>query len=388
MAALLFEPARTRPCRGAHDAGRRHHHQAARRHARRRGHAAGARTTSTSAYFRTEMDRLFAREWICAGRSEQVAAPGQYFVREVLGESIIITRAASGTVQAFYNVCRHRGTRLCRDRRDSSPAASSARITPGPTGSTAGWSARRTWTRCRTSARRTIRCTASHADDVGRAHLHLARRGPAAATRAARRSARQVRQLADAGPPPRPPHRLRRAGQLEADRPELQRVPALPEPAPGAQQAVALPERRERAAAPDLHGRPDGPAARRRRRCRWTGRVRARSCRGSRTTERRGDLLLRDLPQPAPQPAPGLHDGAHAVAAGAGPHDQHLRVALPSRGAGAPRLRCRRRDRVLGHDEPSGLARLRAVAGGDLVPRLRARARTRIARICSTPSIG
>ena len=67
------------------------------------------------AYFRTEMERLFGREWICAGRSEQAGAPGQYFVREVLGESIIITRASSGAVQAFYNVCRHRGTRLCSE---------------------------------------------------------------------------------------------------------------------------------------------------------------------------------------------------------------------------------------------------------------------------------
>ena len=101
------------------------------------------------------------------------------------------------------------------------------------------------------------------------------------------RSSRQVPQLADAGPPPRPPHRLRREGELEADHPELQRVPALPEPAPGAQQAVALPERRERAAAADLHGRPHGPAAGRRRRCRWTAPARARSCRGSRPSDRR-----------------------------------------------------------------------------------------------------
>jgi Rieske 2Fe-2S family protein len=66
-------------------------------------------------YFRTEMERLFAREWICAGRSEQAAAPGQYFLREIFGESVIITRAPSGTIQAFYNVCRHRGTRLCSE---------------------------------------------------------------------------------------------------------------------------------------------------------------------------------------------------------------------------------------------------------------------------------
>ena len=72
-----------------------------------------------AARFRREMDQLFAREWICAGRVEQVEGPGQFFVREVLGESIIITRSAAGAVQAFYNVCRHRGTKLCTaSRRD------------------------------------------------------------------------------------------------------------------------------------------------------------------------------------------------------------------------------------------------------------------------------
>jgi Rieske 2Fe-2S family protein len=66
-------------------------------------------------FFKREMDALFARMWICAGRTEQVERPGQFFVRDVLGESIIVTRAASGGVHAFYNVCRHRGTRLCTE---------------------------------------------------------------------------------------------------------------------------------------------------------------------------------------------------------------------------------------------------------------------------------
>lgn len=65
-------------------------------------------------YFDREMDRLFGRMWICAGRTEQVDAPGRYFIREVLGEPIIITRSDS-RVNAFYNVCRHRGTRLCTE---------------------------------------------------------------------------------------------------------------------------------------------------------------------------------------------------------------------------------------------------------------------------------
>jgi Rieske 2Fe-2S family protein len=79
---------------------------------------AGARTLPAAYYvdqamFQREMDTLFARQWICAGRLEQVQHPGQFFVRDVLGESIIVTGSAAGGIHAFYNVCRHRGTKLC-----------------------------------------------------------------------------------------------------------------------------------------------------------------------------------------------------------------------------------------------------------------------------------
>jgi len=47
------------------------------------------------------------------GRAERIPNPGDYFLREIAGESIIIARGDSGRVEAFYNVCRHRGTRLC-----------------------------------------------------------------------------------------------------------------------------------------------------------------------------------------------------------------------------------------------------------------------------------
>ncbi len=66
-------------------------------------------------YFRREMESLYARMWICVGRLEQVERPGQFIVRDVLGESIIITSNAAGKVNAFYNVCRHRGTKLCTE---------------------------------------------------------------------------------------------------------------------------------------------------------------------------------------------------------------------------------------------------------------------------------
>ena len=63
-------------------------------------------------YFDREMNHLFARMWVCAGRTEQVDVAGRFFVREFLGERIIITRGQTA-VNAFYNVCRHRGTELC-----------------------------------------------------------------------------------------------------------------------------------------------------------------------------------------------------------------------------------------------------------------------------------
>ncbi len=63
--------------------------------------------------FREEMERFYFAMWLCAGRSEQIAEKGQYFLVEVAGESVIATRDGSGEVRAFYNVCRHRGTRMC-----------------------------------------------------------------------------------------------------------------------------------------------------------------------------------------------------------------------------------------------------------------------------------
>lgn len=63
--------------------------------------------------FREEMERFFFGMWISAGRTGQIPNPGDYFVRLVAGESIIVTRDDGGAVRAFYNVCRHRGTRMC-----------------------------------------------------------------------------------------------------------------------------------------------------------------------------------------------------------------------------------------------------------------------------------
>jgi Rieske 2Fe-2S family protein len=67
--------------------------------------------------FREEVQRLYYQSWIIAGREEEIQNPGDYFLRDVAGESIIITRDRTQQVRAFYNLCRHRGTRLVTEAR-------------------------------------------------------------------------------------------------------------------------------------------------------------------------------------------------------------------------------------------------------------------------------
>src|SRR6185436_19264817 len=63
--------------------------------------------------FAAEHERIFAAQWVCVGHRSQIANAGEYFLQTIIGESVIVLRDQPGQVRAFYNVCRHRGTRLC-----------------------------------------------------------------------------------------------------------------------------------------------------------------------------------------------------------------------------------------------------------------------------------
>src|SRR5262245_59505698 len=78
----------------------------------------GARTLpqryfNSEEVFASERERIFATHWLCVGHQSQLATAGEYFLQEVAGESLIILRDHQGALHGFYNVCRHRGTRLC-----------------------------------------------------------------------------------------------------------------------------------------------------------------------------------------------------------------------------------------------------------------------------------
>jgi glycine betaine catabolism A len=67
--------------------------------------------------FAREKERIFCREWFCVGRAEELAAAGDYVVKDVAGESILLVRTRGGRLAGHYNVCRHRGSQLVPDCR-------------------------------------------------------------------------------------------------------------------------------------------------------------------------------------------------------------------------------------------------------------------------------
>jgi phenylpropionate dioxygenase-like ring-hydroxylating dioxygenase large terminal subunit len=78
------------------------------------GHEAAApmlpRQCYTSpAFFEFEREAVFARNWVCVGRADQLARPGDRFSVSVAGEPLIVARGESGVIHAMGAVCQHRG---------------------------------------------------------------------------------------------------------------------------------------------------------------------------------------------------------------------------------------------------------------------------------------
>ncbi|HTB36734.1 MAG TPA: aromatic ring-hydroxylating dioxygenase subunit alpha [Reyranella sp.] len=60
-------------------------------------------------FFAFEQAEVFSRSWICVGRVEQVAEPGDCLATDVAGEPVLIVRGEDGTIRALSAICQHRG---------------------------------------------------------------------------------------------------------------------------------------------------------------------------------------------------------------------------------------------------------------------------------------
>src|SRR5689334_9830366 len=62
--------------------------------------------------FADEQHKIFSKTWLLVGHQSQIARAGDFFVATVADESLIVVRDQQSRIRAFYNVCRHRGSRL------------------------------------------------------------------------------------------------------------------------------------------------------------------------------------------------------------------------------------------------------------------------------------
>ena len=71
---------------------------------------------SAREFHTADMQAVFRKQWLLAGHVSSITERGQYFLFEIDKESIIIVRENEDSVNAFYNVCRHRGSRVCLEQ--------------------------------------------------------------------------------------------------------------------------------------------------------------------------------------------------------------------------------------------------------------------------------
>ena len=64
---------------------------------------------TSPAFFEFEREAVFARNWICVGRTDQLASPGDSFSFSIAGEPLIIVRTGASAIRAMGAVCQHRG---------------------------------------------------------------------------------------------------------------------------------------------------------------------------------------------------------------------------------------------------------------------------------------
>ena len=62
-----------------------------------------------------ELALLWGRRWLFAGAAIEAAEPGAFFTVEIGRESALIVRGRDLALRAFFNVCRHRGSRICTE---------------------------------------------------------------------------------------------------------------------------------------------------------------------------------------------------------------------------------------------------------------------------------
>jgi Rieske 2Fe-2S family protein len=65
------------------------------------------------AEFRLDLEALWYRSWLFVAHECELPRSGDYLTAQIGEFPILVVRGVDGTIRAFHNSCRHRGSRLC-----------------------------------------------------------------------------------------------------------------------------------------------------------------------------------------------------------------------------------------------------------------------------------
>ena len=67
-------------------------------------------------FYAFEREAVYAHEWLCVGRVDQIPEPGDYFTLTLADEPLIVVRTKEREVRVLSAVCRHRGMVVAEDK--------------------------------------------------------------------------------------------------------------------------------------------------------------------------------------------------------------------------------------------------------------------------------
>lgn len=71
-----------------------------------------ARAFVDDAIYEREVERVFRGQWLCVGRLDQVANPGDWRTLDLLGAKLVLVRDLAGEVRVLSRICQHRAAEL------------------------------------------------------------------------------------------------------------------------------------------------------------------------------------------------------------------------------------------------------------------------------------
>ena len=72
-------------------------------------------TYQSPAFLQLEIEHLFKRHWMLVGHESDIREPGSFLTFDAFDEQVLVIRGRDQKINAFHNVCRHRGGRVVAD---------------------------------------------------------------------------------------------------------------------------------------------------------------------------------------------------------------------------------------------------------------------------------